>query len=114
MADPRGTSGKGPLVEHVDRSDAIAAALARLGLGPGRPVLVSVGGAAGMTDQHLDSVRGLLADHVLGVLDRRHATVVDGGTHSGVMRLMGESVAATGFDVPLIGVAATGTVRAPG
>jgi hypothetical protein len=67
-----------------------------------------------MTDQHLDSVRGLLADHVLAVLDKHHAAVVDGGTHSGVMRVMGESIAAAGCPVPLIGVAATGTVRIPG
>jgi hypothetical protein len=40
--------------------------------------------------------------------------VVDGGTDSGVMRLIGRARSAEGADFPLVGVAAEGTVTLPG
>ena len=48
------------------------------------------------------------------MLVRHGAAVVDGGTHSGVMRVMGEAVAAGHSLVPLVGVTAAGTARVPG
>jgi hypothetical protein len=109
-----GPGGTGPSVEEVDSPASAAAALRRLGPPAGRPVLVSIGGASGMQPQQLQALKDLLRDHVIAVLEDHGAAVVDGGTDAGVMRVMGQAVAQAACDVPLIGVAAVGTVRVPG
>lgn len=109
---PEDRSTSGPVRQAVERRDDLPDALARVGLHGPRPVLVSVGGASGMAQEHLDLMRDVLRDHVLPVLAARRAVVADGGTDSGVMRVMGQVRHETGLDVPLVGVAATGTVSA--
>lgn len=104
----------GPKVEFVAGSEGIPAVLEGLGLRPPRPVLVVVGGASGMTTGHNDALRRLLSEHVLAVLEDVAASVVDGGTRSGVMQVVGEALAGEAPNVPLVGVAAAGTVRVPG
>jgi SLOG in TRPM, prokaryote len=79
---------------RVDRVEGLPAALDGLGVRRGRPVLVLVGGAGGMDDEHLEILRGLLAEAVLPVVDERGAAVVDGGTDSGAMRVIGQARAA--------------------
>jgi hypothetical protein len=65
-----------------------------------------------MDEQHLRALRDLLRDHVVPVLSRHGVLVVDGGTDSGVRKVMGEAV--QGTDGGLLGVAASGTVTVPG
>lgn len=101
-------------VVQVTATSELESALNALGVSGPRPVLVSVGGAGGMTPAHLALVGGLVRDHVLPVVERYGAAVVDGGTDSGVMRAFGEARAAKGGGFPLIGVAAAGTVALPG
>ena len=102
------TPGRIALVASVKRPADLAAALAALGLAGPRPVLVLVGGAAGLDPDLrrplLDLLRALIP-----VLDEAGAVVVDGGTRSGVMALMGEAAAGSGL--PLLGVTAEGTLR---
>lgn len=97
----------GPQVIRADTASALGEALGGVS---GRPVLVVVGGAGGMSEQVLPALSELLTGHVVPLLDRWGVAVVDGGTDAGVMRLMGEVRARTGADFPLIGVAAAGTV----
>lgn len=52
--------------------------------------------------------------HLLLTMERRGGAVVDGGTDSGIMRVLGLSRHSTGACLPLIGVAAEGTVMLPG
>jgi hypothetical protein len=92
----------------------VAAALDGLGLRRGRPVLVLVGGAAGMSEEHLDALQTVLRDVALPLLHRLDAAVVDGGTDSGVMRAIGRARGAGRAEFPLVGVAAEGTVAPPG
>ena len=111
---PGGRAETGPVIEQMgDRAD-LSAVLSRCGLSGPRPVLVSVGGAGGMSDRHLAAMSDLLRNHILPLLATHGAAVVDGGTNSGVMRVMGQARRSTAVDVPLIGVAAAGTVRVPG
>jgi hypothetical protein len=85
-------------------------ALAALGLPGPRPVLVLVGGAAGLDPDLGPPLRGLF--RALGpVLRAAGAVVLDGGTRAGVMALMGEAAVETG--IALLGVAAIGTLRLP-
>jgi SLOG in TRPM, prokaryote len=53
-------------------------------------------------------------ERIIPALDRWGAAVVDGGTDSGVMRVMGQIRDAAGASFPLVGVAAEGTVSIPG
>jgi hypothetical protein len=98
----------------VDRVEELPAALERAGLALERAVVVLVGGAGGMGEQDLHSVGDILRDTVVPVVERHAAVVVDGGTDSGVMRLIGRARSAAGARFPLVGVAAAGTVAIPG
>jgi hypothetical protein len=53
-------------------------------------------------------------EHVIPALDDWGAAVVDGGTDSGVMKVMGRAREAARARFPLVGVAAEGTVILPG
>jgi hypothetical protein len=99
---------------HVHDPADLAGALDELGLHRGCPVLALVGGAAGMTEVHLDTLRTALRDAAMPLLDRLGAAVVDGGTDSGVMRVIGRARHEGRCTFPLVGVAAEGTVRVPG
>ena len=89
----------------------LAAALDRLTLGGSRPALVLVGGAGGL-EPDLHAPLLALFRALIPTLRELGAVVVDGGTRSGVMALMGQ--AAAGSDLHLLGVVAVGTVRLPG
>jgi len=95
---------------RVDVISNLPAALDALAVGRGRPVLVLVGGAGGMSQEDLSRTGEVLSRQVVPVLARLGAAVVDGGTDSGVMRAIGQARSAAGADFPLIGVAAEGTV----
>lgn len=93
----------------------IAPALRASGIEPGgRPVGVIVGGAGGMDGPTMAALESIFSDAVLPVLDAHGALALDGGTDSGVMRLIGRARAARGAGFPLVGVAAAGTVAVPG
>ena len=85
-------------------------ALQRLGVRRNRPTLALVGGAGGMHESHLQLVDAVLRSAVIPAVDGAGAAVVDGGTDSGVMGLVGRARAASGARFPLVGVAAEGTV----
>lgn len=104
----------GPRIVHVVSADDIPDALDRVELPRGRPVLVLVGGAAGMAQDNMRALDSVLRQAVLPVLEDSGAAVVDGGTDSGVMRAIGRARAATGARFLLVGVAAEGTVVLPG
>ncbi|MEA3275080.1 MAG: hypothetical protein U9Q81_07305 [Pseudomonadota bacterium] len=93
--------------------DELPAALRVLGLSPPQPVLVLVGGADGLGPERAQRLRSLFRDVIAPLLDRLGAAVIDGGTDSGVMALMGQARTEVGAGFPLIGVAARGTVKLP-
>jgi hypothetical protein len=109
-ADERGSSS----IARIDDEEDIPAALDRLGLRPGRPVLVLVGGAGGMDGDDIRALDMVLRHAVLPTVAGRGAAVVDGGTDSGVMRAIGRARSAAEADFALVGVAAEATVRVPG
>lgn len=99
---------------RVNQPRELSAALAALGLQAPRPVVVIVGGAGGLDAADLDHLRALFESGLVPVMTRLGATAIDGGTWSGVMRLLGEARSGAGADFPLVGVAAAGTVTLPG
>lgn len=98
----------------VRRPGELSGALREMGLQGSQPTLVLVGGAAGLLQHHVDRLRPLFVDRLVPLVQELGASVVDGGTDTGVMRLMGQARAEAGGDFPLIGVAALGTVTFPG
>jgi hypothetical protein len=92
----------------------IPAALDAVGVPRPSPLLVLVGGAGGMDEATRQVLAGVLRDVVVPCVERHGAAVVDGGTDSGVMRMVGRARAERGAGFALVGVAAEGTVRVPG
>lgn len=99
---------------RVDADDDLRGAASALGLEHPAPVLVVVGGAGGLDPSDDHRLARLFAAGVVPVVEDVGAAAVDGGTHSGVMRLHGLARARAGATYPLVGVAATGTVSVPG
>ncbi|CRK59116.1 hypothetical protein [Alloactinosynnema sp. L-07] len=108
----RGASSK--RFVRVGRSAELGDAIDQLGIRRDRPVLVLVGGAAGVTAEELLAVDLMLRETVVPLLSELDAAVVYGATDSGVMRAVGRARFAADARFPLVGVAATGTVAAPG
>jgi hypothetical protein len=102
-----------PPVARVGQRADLPATFRALNVKVHRPVLVLVGGANGMTPDHLAAMAKAIA-HVIPALESWQAAVIDGGTDSGVMKVMGQARTAAGARFPLIGVAAEGTVILPG
>jgi hypothetical protein len=98
---------------EVDDPAALPAAVSALGLDPPRPAVALVGGAGGLDKSGVDVLRATFLSGIVPVLQRYNAVAVDGGTHSGVMRLLGDAHAQSGASFPLVGVVAAGTVRLP-
>jgi hypothetical protein len=109
-ADERGA----PRIARIGYGEDVTVALDQLELRRGRPVVVLVGGADGMDEDGIRVLETVLQQAVLPAIAGRDGAVVDGGTDSGVMRAIGRARSAGGADFALVGVAAEGTVRAPG
>ena len=62
---------------------------AALGLENGAPVLVVIGGAAELTGAQADRAEQMLGSAVPAAAEACGAAVVDGGTASGIMRIIG-------------------------
>lgn len=99
---------------HVGLDEPLPSAAGRMGLPTGGPVLVVVGGASGMSEADQATADRTVHQVVLPVVRQTGATVVDGGTASGVMQLIGIAASETGWTGPLVGVAVEGLVAAPG
>ncbi|MBW4441111.1 MAG: hypothetical protein KME10_07740 [Plectolyngbya sp. WJT66-NPBG17] len=78
-----------------------------------RPVLVVIGGASKLGEADYQQVQRLFLDVLAPIAQKWQASVVDGGTDAGVMRLMGQARDAIDGTFPLIGVAPIGLARLP-
>lgn len=92
---------------HVTSFDDLPTAVAELGLPSPRPVLALIGGAGRMAETDLSE---LFSATIAATVRQAGALAVDGGTDSGVMRLMGRAR----DDFPLVGVAVEALVEPAG
>jgi hypothetical protein len=92
-----------PSLLELGRSEDLPDVVEALGLGAPRPVLVVVGGAAGLSEQ-IALECAACTDDLVAAADATGAAIVDGGTDAGVMRMVGRAHARAGTDVPLVGV----------
>jgi hypothetical protein len=107
------SSGHVAMAARVRRSADLTTMLQEIGLEFHRPALVLVGGASGITEDSFTKLRSLFETVLAPLMEQLGVTVVDGGTDSGVMKLMGEAYHHISGSFPLVGVAAAGTVIFP-
>jgi hypothetical protein len=103
----------GPAITGVTSESDLQKVLSASAIKTSHPVLVCVGGAAGVAEHEAAALADLLTDHVIPFVDKMSVTIVDGGTDSGVMHLIGQARAAINGSFQLVGVAAAGTVQVP-
>jgi hypothetical protein len=78
-----------------------------------RAVILLFGGAAGLDDSRKARLATLFADGVTPVAAELGALIIDGGTQSGVMAIMGEAVAQHPGRCQLLGIAPKGKIAHP-
>jgi hypothetical protein len=78
-----------------------------------RAVILLFGGAAGLDDSRKAHLETLFADGVTPVAVELGALIIDGGTQSGVMAMMGEAVARFPETCQLLGIAPKGKINHP-
>lgn len=80
---------------------------------PGSLIMIA-GGAARMDERDHANLTRLFSDGIAHIAATRHALVIDGGTQSGVMELMGQGVAQQPQRPPLLGISPMENIIYPG
>lgn len=108
------SNGNSASLQTIEQVEHLPALVETLNLKAPRPVLVIVGGASKISPEDMERLDLLFTQVVAPVAERLQVVVVDGGTDSGVMKLIGQARRAIQGTFPLIGVSAIGTVTCPG
>lgn len=91
----------------------LEAALHSLGFQESRPVIVVIGGASELEPQHIARLRTLFVKVLAPLAEAWNAIVIDGGTNTGVMRMMGTARRKIRAKFPLVGVLPVGVATLP-
>jgi tetratricopeptide (TPR) repeat protein len=86
----------------------------RLELADPRPAIFVLGGAGNMAAADMERTHTLIEQGLVQVAEQQQIALVDGGTQSGVMQMLGEARWQQGATFPLIGVAPVNLVSYPG
>ncbi len=105
--------GREALAIRVQNTEELPGALRTLGLQSGHPVLVLVGGASKMDKQDWQRLQTFFLEKLVPLATTLGAAVVDGGTDTGIMQLMGQAHARLSAPFPLIGVAVAEKMTIP-
>ena len=92
-------NGNRAVVITAPRDASAKAILDALEITSPRAVILLFGGAAGLDDSRKAHLETLFAEGVSPVAAELGALIIDGGTQSGVMAMMGEAVARTSRDM---------------
>jgi hypothetical protein len=106
-------NGNRAVVITAPRDASAKAILDVLEIGSPRAVILLFGGAAGLDDSRKADLETLFADGVTPVAAELSALIIDGGTQSGVMTMMGEAVARYPKTCQLLGIAPEGKIAHP-
>lgn len=112
---PEGTTAIAHTPDTPDRLDSILSesGLSRSGVVFPRPVIVLVGGAAGLRHYHMAKLHQLFVKVLAPLAEELGAVVIDGGTDTGVMQMMGIARHKTKSTFPLVGVLPVGLAALP-
>ncbi len=106
-------NGNRAVVIGAPRDASAQAILDALEITSPRAVVLLFGGAAGLDDSRKAHLATLFADGVTLVAAELGALIIDGGTQSGVMAIMGEAVARCPGTCQLLGIAPKGKITHP-
>lgn len=106
-------NGNRAVAVAVPRDASAKAILDALEIASPRAVILLFGGAAGLDNSHKAHLVTLFAKGVIPVAAELDALIIDGGTRSGVMAMMGEAVAQSHATVQLLGIAPEGKITNP-
>ncbi|NET74111.1 MAG: hypothetical protein F6K62_25225 [Sphaerospermopsis sp. SIO1G2] len=99
---------------QVDVPENLPQSMNDLGFDHPHPILVILGGANNMNQTYMNQLQSLFVKVLAPVVEELGASVVDGGTDSGVMQMMGKARAEISGKFSLIGVTPVGKVALPG
>ena len=85
-----------------------------LGIPQPESLIMIVGGAAQMNERDQVNLIRLFSDGIAHFAATHHALVIDGGTQSGVMQLMGQGVAQQPRKPTLVGISPAENITYPG
>jgi hypothetical protein len=103
-------NGNGAVVITAPRDASARAILDALEIASPRAVILLFGGTKGLDDSRKAHLATLFADGVAPVAAELGALIIDGGTQSGVMAMMGAALAARPKACQLLGIAPAGKV----
>jgi hypothetical protein len=107
-------NGNHAVVITVTRDTDAQTILKALDIAQPRALIMLFGGAKGLDDSRKARLTELFTDAIAPVAAELDALIIDGGTQSGVMAMMGEAVARDGQGAQLLGIAPAGKVTYPG
>ena len=107
-------NGNHAVVVIAGRDTDTQTILKSLGIAQPHALIMVFGGAKGLEDSQKARLAGLFTSAVAPVAAEAGALVIDGGTQSGVMAMVGEALARDGRDSQLLGIAPIGKVTYPG
>jgi hypothetical protein len=106
-------NGNRAVVITAPRDASAKAILDALEITSSRAVILLFGGAAGLDESRKANLSTLFADGVTRVAAELGALIIDGGTQSGIMAIMGEAVARYPGTCQLLGIAPKGKITHP-
>lgn len=106
-------SGATAIAHSPDTLEQLDQTLSELGLDRPRPVIVLVGGAGGLRHYHIAKLHSLFVKVLAHLAEELGAVVIDGGTDTGVMQMMGIARSKTKSTFPLVGVLPIGLAALP-
>lgn len=98
-------NGNQAIALALDESADLLETLNEMGLEPSQPTLLIVGGASKMTEESMTQLKHLFVEVLAPTAEELKTSVIDGGTNSGVMQMMGQARSEYNATFPLIGIA---------
>jgi hypothetical protein len=106
-------NGNRAVVITAPRDESVQAILKALDLAQPRALIMVFGGAKGLDDSRKTRLAELFIHAIAPAAAELGALIIDGGTQSGVMAMMGEAVARDGRRSHLWGIAPKGKITHP-
>jgi hypothetical protein len=107
-------NGNQALVVTAGRDADPQSILKTLDIAQPQALIMVFGGAKGLDDSRKARLAELFRNAIAPAVADARALVIDGGTESGVMAMMGEALARNGRESQLLGIAPAGKVTYPG
>lgn len=97
---------------RIQQGDSPKQALTKLGFSLQRPVIFISGGASKMSEQDIELTQKIITE-VAHFAEEHNILVIDGGTESGVMKMIGDTRDSLKYTFPLVGISPLGVISFP-